>query len=73
MRTTNLQDLDYLGFKEWTQELKGLEFVQIMTVPYEAPNVKIVMDDLTPEDGILVLCTNQEALASDAPQDAWWM
>ena len=40
MRTTHLQDLDYLRFKEWTQDLKGLEFVQIMTVPYEAPNVK---------------------------------
>ena len=68
MRTTNLQDLDYLRFKEWTQELKGLEFVQIMTVPYEAPNVKIVMEDLTPEDGILVLCTNQEALARTHPR-----
>ena len=27
MRTTNIQDLDYLRFKEWAQELKGLEFV----------------------------------------------
>ena len=67
MRTTKIQDLDHLRFKEWTEDLRGLDFVQIMSVPYEAPNVKVVMEDLTPEYGILVLCTNQEALARRHP------
>ena len=36
MRATKIKDLDQLRFKEWTRDLKGLEFTQIMTVPYEA-------------------------------------
>ena len=34
MKETKIQDLDQLRFKEWTPDLKGLEFSRILTVPY---------------------------------------
>ena len=49
-------------------DLKALELIQVMTMPFEVPNVKIVMDDSLPEEGILLVCTNQEALTRTHPE-----
>ena len=63
MRATKIQELDHLRFKEWTRDQKGLEFTQVMTVPYETPNVRIVMEDSEVKDRIWVRCASKEVLA----------
>ena len=49
MRETKIEDLDQIRFKEWMHDLKGLEFSQILTVPYETPHVRIVSEDPGPK------------------------
>ena len=63
MEATKMQELDSLRFSEWTKDLKGLEFTQIVTVPYEASNVNVVMEDMEPEDRVWVRCASREVLA----------
>ena len=63
MEATKMQELDNLRFREWTKDLKGLEFTQAVTVPYEVPNASIVMDETEPEGRTWVRCANLEALA----------
>ena len=46
MRATKIQDLEQLRFEEWIRDQRGLEFTQVITVPYETPIVRIVMEDL---------------------------
>ena len=63
MEATKMQELDGFRFSEWTRDLKGLEFTQIVTVPYEASNVNVVMEDTGPEDRVWVRCASREILA----------
>ena len=63
METTEIQELDSLHFREWTKDLKGMEITQVMTVPYEVLNVRIVMEDLEPMDRIRVRGANKKVLA----------
>ena len=63
MEATKMQGLDSLRFNEWTKDLRGLEFTQIVTVPYEASNVNVVMEDMEPEDRVWVRCASREVLA----------
>ena len=60
MKETKIQDLDQLRFKEWTPDLKGLEFSRILTVPYETPNVRIVSEDPRSQDRIWIRCATLE-------------
>ena len=63
MRATKIQDLKHLRFKEKTRDQTGLEFTQVMIVPYETPNVKFVMEDSDTKDRIWVRCASREELA----------
>ena len=63
MRATKLQDLKHIRFKEWTRDQTGLEFTQVMIVPYETPNVKLVMEDSDTKDRIWVRCASRKELA----------
>ena len=60
MKETKIQDLDQLRFKEWTPDLKGLEFSRILTVPYETQNVRIVSEDPGSQDRIWIKCATLE-------------
>ena len=60
MKETKIQDLDQLRFKEWTPDLKGLEFSRVLTVPYETPNVRIVSEDPGSQDRIWIRCATLE-------------
>ena len=63
MKATKIQELDQIRFKEWTRDQKGLEFTQVMTVPYETPKVRIVMDESEVKDRVWIRCASREVLA----------